>query len=274
MDEEKKWAEIDDYLLNRLDQEQKAAFEAQMDRDKQLREAVEVQKNMIQGMKEYDKKQQFFQMLNEAEASEETKGTGSSSSGQAAERDVGKGPRIRWLRPVAAIAAGVAIIILAWTFFRQNTDSAPQLAQTYFEQSEDFITPQLNAQGLANNLSEEMTAVAQRAIQAFKDGELDEAENQFRILKQNFDSRTYLSVLTDLYLGQIAWKDGRFDEALDLLLPLSTLDELPVEGEIQYYTALCYLAKDQPAEAIPFLRRISADHDFHAKARELLSKLE
>jgi predicted negative regulator of RcsB-dependent stress response len=275
MEEDKKWAEIDDYLLDRLSPEEKAAFEARMEKDKQLKKEVELQQTMVQGMTEYKEKQDFFKMLEDSEEESKKGATTPIPSADEDKKPAENTTILRRLRPVFAVAATVALLVLAYTFFiNRNQADGPQLAQTYFEWSDDKITSRLNATGLAGNITEEMIQLAGTAIEAFNSRDLDKAKLNFTSLKRSFTSQSYLAVLTDFYLGQIAWKEGQYDQALELLRPLSEVEGLPIEEDLQFYVAMNYLSKGQQQEAMPYLERISPNSNFYNKAQEILAKLK
>lgn len=110
MEDEKKWSEIDDYLMDRLDATQRKDFEKKLEQDKALQDSLQLERELIEGMKAYEGKQQFLKILQQSE--EETPIRKLDADHQPEQT---KGIR-RWLRPAIGVAASITILVLTVLF--------------------------------------------------------------------------------------------------------------------------------------------------------------
>jgi|GEM_PF-2995229 len=269
MEDEKKWNNIDDYLLDRLNPTQRKEFENRLKNEKGLQDDVDLHKELIQGMEAYDDKQQFLKILQEEDKEETPVINLNKSSKKRADTAA-----IKWLRPFIGIAASITILLLAGLYLWPKKVNLSQLANNKYERAEDNLTAQLEANGLAGGLSENQLSNLHQGIEAFNSNNLTLAKDKFDIFKKQTTAQTYTSVLVDFYLAQIAWEAGNYEGSFDLLSPLSNLENLPITNEINYYQGLNYLKQGNTERAKSALEKIPSDHKWYSNAAEILHNLK
>lgn len=161
-----------------------------------------------------------------------------------------------------AVAAAFLLLIGSAIFFNLNADS--------FSSDKTFSKYFQSYDGLGNKrgLSDEGNRIVELGIQKYNKGEYLNALELFEAsMGDNNRNETIL-----LYAGSSALITGDPDKALRYL---ANWDETsPVIEQVEWYTAGCYLKKNDIEKAQAILKKISADpeHNYYTQATAILKK--
>ena len=168
-----------------------------------------------------------------------------------------KGDVLRYLRPILAIAASLALLITLYTI-NQNDVSADTLATQYLD-SQTIQHPG-SFKGVANSNSNRIIG-----IMAFNEGDFKKAAMQFEeiVLPNEEDLH---------YLGLAHLKNGQYQKAI-VNLKKGAVKTSRYREEANWFLSLAYLLNGQDANAKYWLEQIGNNDWQFDKAQELLEKL-
>lgn len=266
---------IDNYLQGNLSIAEAQQFEKELASNPTLQKNVAEQRGLIAGMKAFEEKRKFMEMMGEIKAEK-------SSTHLSAEKEEGakivtmseKKSNRFGLRRVLAIAASVALLIAAMVFFNRPQQDTTLLAQQNFEQYEDKMTARFSTMGAAGGTEEALLSSLKTGIAAYNDGDLATAKQNFNDYIIQATKRDYMSMLTDFYLAQIALSENNYSESVQLLSPLAKENGLPIGAAVNWYLALAHLGNSDKNAALPLLKKIPASDELAAKAQKLIKDLE
>lgn len=239
-------ARIDRYLSGDMEVGEKQAFESELASDPALAEELALQRDMAVFLQRKDRRSALKEQL---------KGLGNEYFKQPKEpAKVVSLPRRRLLWTVAASAAVVLALIVAWQFLFN-----PSLYDQY-------------ARYPALALAEKSTDGPMdwsRAEEAFNTGDYATAET---LLAQYLDQFPG-DQLALLYLGICRMELDRLDEARQIFRGLATADA-SIKDYADWYLALSFLKSGDKASCLEVLQQISPSSSLYGKSRELTKELK
>jgi len=261
--------EIDEYINGELSGEALTAFEDKLKKDKTLQAQVKRQKeihNMLLVSKGYQKEnaemEVFLKQLTNKYISkdspsnkpknvvdlEPTEMLDATNTGEV-DLPNSKKTLMRWLIPAATLAAAAIIL---FTLFPFGEVDNPTYANKYYQPYEVNFT----VRGEENELS--------------KAGKLYQAKNWEAALA-NFNKYPE-NLKAQIAKGNCEYQLGQFDKAITTFKKVASGISSYAESAA-WYTALCYLQKDNKDAAIMYLKKIGEQPDCTQKAAQLLKEL-
>jgi len=234
---------IDQYLRNQLAGEARQAFEARLDREPELAEALEFARHA----------QAFLGRQVERDAlKSQLKRLGDQHfQGQGSQPPQAKG-QLRRLWPVLAIAATVALILTINFLLPQ-----PSLYDQFGQHQPLFLTEKSTD---APNTAPLETA--------FNNGQYAEALPLLQAYTQSNPTDT----LALLYQGICLMETNQLTAATSIFSAIQQ-GQSALQAEATWYLALTALKEEKPAQCRQWLQTISADSDRYQAAQDLLKKL-
>jgi TolA-binding protein len=272
MNDQQKWTDIDDFLLGRMSPSDRQAFEDRMSQDSDLQKKVELQRKLIAGMREYKDRQDFFSILKNEEAYDNTNTPTSSQEPRSNSQNQAKIIRFQSVRRGLAVAASIAVLILAWFVFRPDGPSS-ELAREYFSLMESERMPTLDGMGFGDE-NERIKELMDQGIQGLRTNNTSVAYDAFLSIQNQTEEGTYAHTLASFYLGQIALSKEEYAEAEILFTAVQANSGLPIESDNQYYLALSLIGQDKYEPARSHLASISSNYHNYNKVEQLLNILK
>jgi len=242
MDPKYTFEQIEAYLDGELPPQEASAFEAALDSDTDLQQAVAAHRATRRAVDAYATQRTHERVKSIFTEHQKKKQPGFSTN---------------MLRIAAAIAVVLALGISY--FYVQGGTDAIQLAEAYLEPYPDRIT----------TMGSEADSPIMAAINAYNKADYVSALEAFRQVPSDHPQQA----LVQLYTGISALETGAEGEAIQVLKPLAE-QAGDYQGAAQWYLALAYLKQDD-AKAIPLLRKLAENGGYRAtSAQEILEELE
>jgi hypothetical protein len=232
---------IDAYLNGEMSPEEVRAFEVEMENDAALKEAVELEQTLMDGI---------FAANLRAELEEIAKEERSANTG-------GKVVRLGQWRQIAVAAS---VLLLVGFFFWWNIQGG--------EQSPAFANIYSPDPGLPVVMGEMDEGIFNEAMVSYKEGEIQKAKTAFEVLCAGAEVDKYC-----FYLAQTLIQEEKYASAVIHLEKVVADTNSDFRQKAQWHLAYClYQIGDDKYTAI--LQDISddANHPFHKEASELLSE--
>jgi hypothetical protein len=234
--------DIEAYLAEEQTEEERRSFEADLEDDVRLQEAVE--------------KHRLAHQLTSAYAAERTRGQVAGVFN--AHRKQESGRMISMRRWAAAAAAVLVLLVAGYWMMSSPQQSVPALATSYFEPYPDRVT----------TMGSEADALTE-AMAAYNAGRYEEALTLFGALPEG----TLQIELLNLYTGTAALQSGQPDLA-EQALAQTARSATAYAPAGQWYLALTYLQQKKTALAKPLLEELRQEGAYKQKsAGELLDQL-
>jgi hypothetical protein len=238
---------IRDYIVGRLSDNEKEAFEKRMKDDTTLAEEV----NFYKDLKVAVIQSNFDKMLEETP-----------------ERLKKKRKRNIQMVAFSISAAAVIVVIAMLTIFnepdeveeQQNYVTGTNYLSRYFEPPICRLNPTML--GANNQKTEDL------AIKLYKEANYEKAALKFDELLQTNREEPILFYASAAYLAT-----NQIDKAFDIVIELNN-KEVAFKNHVKWYLALIYLEEDQNENALPLLNELSdSKNEFKDKAKEILTGL-
>jgi len=242
---------IDRYLEGEMNEAERMAFEAQMQEDPDLKNTVELYRDVNQTLKT---------KLHPGEKESALRNTVSEMRGDFfSEETIEDRPtvkvvrfnRSRWIAAVAAVFIGVVMFV--W---------APWKTQDLYQQYADIQMPTFVERGTPTNV------LLSRATAAFNDKKFAEAIPDFEELLKNDPKNSFVQ----LYYAIALLESGKTDRSRQQLTELYNGTSL-FKYDAAYYMAMSYLKEKNNSASKDWLNKIPADAGLYEKAQGLLKKL-
>lgn len=244
--DEKLFEKMEDYIHGNLSVTEREQFEADMATDEQLREEVELHRQLISSV-ETESLRQLLDQIHEKNFESEVQ--------------VVSMPRRRSFFPMA-IAASVALLILAgWWIFNLQTSSPESVYAAYF-------TP---AEGLPTTLGYSTNTDFAEGMVSYKLEEYAEALEYWQPLLEVDPTNDTLNY----YVGVTFLANEQPDSAIDYLTTVVSGEQSSFRTSAQWYLALAYLKTDQGEQAKPLLEDLAnRNNPYQSQSSEILQKIE
>jgi len=237
---------IEEYLKGELSEEEQASFESMMEGNPEIKEKVEMQRQLLKGI-ELGFNQELKQLLIE----EESRLPGLKKN---------QSNRVKSLYPVIGIAATVSLMIIAFYTFRNTTTDTSELYAQYYQPYPNVEAPISRSDINASN-----------PFALYENRDYEKAMEKFKALRStqpDEPSIIFYSAICQLELGSTT-------QAISSLRELLELHENKYSRPALWYLSLAYLKSDQTREAISQLNDLTSIDDVYAKkAADLLHQLD
>jgi len=230
---------IDDYLLGDLTPKEQAAFEQEMAQDDTLRQAVEEQRRLIEGIELENARR----LLDEVMTSEP--------------RSVIK-PLWQRAAPYLAVAASVLLLIAGWYSLRP-----PRHERLYAANFEA-------APGLPTTLGLSDDPAFAEGMIAYKQQQYEQALLRWQPLL----TRGEVSDTLQFYLGVAHLGRGAPEPAEPLLRQVAEQSDSPFQPDAQWYLALAYLRQGKKPMVREWLQVLQANAQYGKRSKSLLREME
>ena len=244
--------DLERYLLGRMSEQEKQAFEQQLSTDATLADELELYRDTVAGIR-LEGSQALKERLREVEASLADQRVSRPSEDQEARRR----PLMIWL----AIAASLLAVILLGYLVLPGTSPEDRYA-VYYQPYPNLINPTpRSAEGVEETLLE-------RAMRAYDNQQYVQALALFE-QGNAFSNPGYTFYYAASYLGS-----NQPQKAIPLLERVARNQKSLFYAPALWYLALAHLKMNNPAEAIPYLEKVAArDGDYAREAGQLLREL-
>ena len=247
MMDEKLFETMENYINGRMTAEEQQSFERELSSNSELREEVEMHRQLVSSIETESVRQMLEQIHDENFAREETPLVSMRS-------------RSRYF-PLA-IAASIALLILAgWWVFSLQSSQPEALYAAYF-------TP---AEGLPTTLGYADNAQFAEGMISYKLGAYAEALDYWKPLLSADPANDTLNY----YSGLAYLASEQPDQAIAYLDKVVENESSGYNTDARWYLALAYLKNEQTTEAQALLQVLAEeDSPYQEESREVLEKLE
>lgn len=254
---------IERFLEDQLTEDEKRAFEARKQNDKDFKTLVSDMDLLLEGIKQSARKTskqeklerlKFFSEVVDMETEEEN-----------SEGEKGKVVPLYRKRSILAIAASIALLISLSAYFTR--DQVPLNERIYAAYFEPFDSPGTGLTRSSSNTTEGLSLKAQ-AYLAYDNANYTEAVSLFnKILSEKDDP------IIHLCLGNAQLKLGEYDEA-EATFNQMLNEHTDLVTQTRWYLALTYLRENKMERAKSILWEVSEGSTYGEKARKILKDLD
>ena len=245
--------EIESYIHCELSEEELACFEAELTSNQNLKEEIELIKNIDQALNESDVMQLRSKLQHIASQIASEKRTERSFTG-----------KFKFQRAVviSSIAASL-ILLLGITGLLSRHSSQVELYQKFYNKYETA--------GIVRSASSTADQTLITAMQKFEDQDYEAAINLF----SEVISKDQKNMAGHFYAGVSLQETGKYQNAIqEYQTVIIDKDNLFIE-QAQWYIGLCYLQTNENKKAYKQFRNIADNQGFYqAKAQAILKKME
>lgn len=245
--------DIENYMYSELSDEELASFEAELISNQNLKEEIELIKNIDLALNESDVMQLRSKLQDIAGQIASEKQTERSFSG-----------KFKFQRTVviSSIAASL-ILLLGITGLLSRHSSQGELYQKFYNKYETA--------GIVRSASSTADQTLNSAMQKYEDQDYEAALNLFSKVISNDQN----NMAGHFYTGVSLQETGKYQNAIqEYQTVISNKDNLFIE-QAQWYIGLCYLQTNENKKAYKQFRNIADNQGFYqAKAQAILKKME
>ncbi len=260
---------IDDYLLDRMSAVEKTAFERDMVVDAQLRESVELRREIIGGLQALEERQVILDSIDEVYEEEGQKANSKKKPDPQREAKVVRFPNSRSLAIAAVL---LLLIVVALYLLAIPKPDYQQLADSHFEVADgELFEAFLAAPGAGRAVDAERDSLIEVGMEHLRQQQFSEAKVVLEKVGEQAEGFTDLFVT--YYLGQIAYQHGQYAEAQGYLESIDGSGGSPIQNELDFYLALIYLRQQKLETARERLQKVLPKSDKYAAAQDLLKYL-
>ncbi len=246
MDETAESKLIDDYIMNRLNKDQRKSFEVRLDQDPALQEALQIRQIMIEQVKTIGNLQLKDKILN------------IQKNVEGKEKHIAKRRNIRYF---ISIAAAMVVLFIGFQWFN-TTQSVSNLYANNYEAYDQLRFGNRSTQ-------EDKTLLDVGAL--YQKGNYAEMLKAIESLAPNEkeDDRIILaSAICHMELEH-------YKKAIGILKQASVQNEFFYQDQAKWYLALNYLKLDQIEKSNKLLQDLSKTSNFYSKkAKDLLEDIK
>jgi hypothetical protein len=181
-------------------------------------------------------------------------------------KEISEKSRINWKYALSAAISLLIVVSTIWINFSQSSND--KIFASYYHRYE------ANYEG--NEVNNRAAGVSHlslliNAVQLYDQGNFTSALKQFdEIIKIDADN-----LVAHFFIGLVSIENKNYDKAIENLLYVINKKDVAYVEHSEWYLALCYLKKDQTAQALTVLTRIANSNSYYkSKALDLLKKLQ
>ncbi len=262
------------YLSGTLDAAERETFEARLQSDPDLQDALELERVLLAGIV-YAGQKELRQTIGEVHQSLKKEQFFEATE---ANSDGSKPLKIFEMKRILAVAATLVVLVGGVWFFMNQTASEVNTQALYkqFYQPENDrqraqeVIASLESYGLAGVPSENDTL--KMALELYNDGKYAAALDYLKVFSEKHPEND----MARYYIGVIHMSQERYAKAIEVLLPISRSDVSALKNDALWNLALCYLRTEngQPDAEAAF-QTLAADNSYnnHRGAKAVLEQL-
>jgi TolA-binding protein len=266
------------YLNGTMDPSERDAFEAEMLHDSSLRKAVELERNLLAGIKKSGE-QTVRNTIHTVHSNLKKEGFFAADAAEEPEPQL----HITYtsnrftMRKLISIAASIIVLAGAVWFFtiRNASVEIKDLYHEYYtpetdvQRAKDLIAT-MQSNGLAGVPTDTDTLKA--ALTLYEEGKYTESLEILNAFIENHPDND----AAQYYIGVIHMSQERYAKAIEMLLPVSRLDTSTFQNDALWNLGLCYLKTENgQQDAYNVFQELSEDSSFprHRNAKALKEQL-
>lgn len=249
MEKEQLYQKIEDYIQDKLDKDQKASFESEMNADEELRKMLKlhqiIHEDLSQDVNALRVKLKEIDLGTKIIDKKETK----------------KRSPLRILGPLTAIAAALLIGIIFLPDLLNPSLSSSQAYDKYYQPYPMALNQRSDNGNVENNLLNE-------AIAAYSNGRYEEASKLFgQLFDQNGDT-TY-----KIYQAHALLANNEATMAIDVYDEVLNSNDSRFHQQASWYKGLALLSSGNTVSAKEVFQNFSPDHYKYMEAQKILKNL-
>jgi len=256
--------DIEAYLSDRFNSEQKIVFEKRMNTDDEFKKEVNGIKQTIAGIKQHGN-DKVKSKLASIQAKLEKEQFFDDSSITTKEGNIFS------FRKIMAAAAILSAIVSVGIWLWNSSSSNKEIFAQHFSPYPDIITPEISESSFAINKDE--VKQLSKGMTLYREKKYAAAQIQFDAILNNFPSSEFTSEIF-LYRAILFLDQGKDQAAIDILQNLEKEKESYFLSVTRWYLALSYLKTGQEDRAKPIFELLKADGGYSEKVREILEDLK
>ena len=247
MNSEEKYSLIEKYLSKKLEGAELENFEAQLQRDPELKAELDLHRQLSETLKG-EKVHELRNVLNEVNENWETPAT---------TVDTAKVVNFNFRR-VLSIAAAVALLFIGFNWFFNNNFSSQEIYASNFEPYV-MVFDQRSA-----NPSE--VSPLDEAIALYHNKDFGTSADAFeKLLAEDQENMIYI-----FYVANARLANQETDKAIGLFKKIIKANDLNFVEQSRWYLALAYLQKDDTENAKSWLEKIQEEQFKYKEAKDIL----
>ncbi|MBK8969000.1 MAG: tetratricopeptide repeat protein [Saprospiraceae bacterium] len=266
------------YLNKTMTHAERNTFEAELLRDPELREAVELERRLLAGLEKAGERQ-LQQTVGTVHAKLKSEGFFADETNEKSQPEltIAYSSNRFTMRKLISIAASILVLAGAVWFFaiRDTGANVQDLYHAYYKPDSDVqrareIIATLESNGLAGIPTD--TDSLKTALERYEAGKYDEA---LAMLKAFADAHPENDIAR-YYIGVIHMDQERYAKAIEVLLPVSRMDDSEFKNRALWNLGLCYLrTENNQQDAYNVFQSLADDPEFpdHRNAKALLEQL-
>ncbi len=245
---------IEQYLLGQLDENDKAAFEKEMENDSSLKEEVRTHAGVLQGLDEIraEKLKSHFQELESNLPKEE------SNEEKVVEMQPSKGLGSIW-----KVAAAIVLLAIPTYLILNSGPTADELYNQYYQSYPNVITSTERSQ-------EENPPEQNEALAYYESGNFEAAIEAFQAELEELPEAADMQ----FYLGVSQMETNRLEHAIESLTAVVESNNTQFRDQALWYLALAKMKNGNEVEAEGLLKHIiTKENSYSTRAEEILEQL-
>jgi tetratricopeptide (TPR) repeat protein len=230
------------YIDGAMSPAEKAAFEAQLKQDMELRQALETERLLIGGI-EKKAEENILKTIQSVHQQLKTEGFFENAD-QSPSITI---KRTNVMKQVMAIAAAiVAIAAVVWILKPNPTTNPGELFAKYYQPQQELIRTrqmiaQMESQGFAGAAA---TDTLRQALVLYENGQYSDALKLLTAYQESHSD----NLLVQYYIGMSHMNESRYAKAIEYLLPVSKAEDADLKNDAFWNLALCYLKVENGLE--------------------------
>ncbi len=239
-DEDKIIGKIDRYLKGKLDEDEKIAFQSELNSDEELRKHLQFVVDVSKGV-QLSTARQWKQMLNQ----KETKGNRSGNN--------------RYIAYFTGIAAGILLIIALVFLFTPRDKQYEELFAAHFTPYPNIVSPVQRSEDTTRS-----------AWTLYEQGMYEQAAEYFKMETAGDPG----NVSYQFYAGISLLASDKPSQAIDLLQKVEKADTTKFNVQAEWYLGLAYLKSGKINKARSTFKELAAaGNEYAARANQILDEL-
>jgi len=266
------------YLAGAMNDLERQTFEASLESDSALREAVEFERLLLAGIGQAGQHAEALKTIQAVQ--EKLRAEGFFNAEKAADTPtltITHAKKFNIMKRLLAIAATLVVLAGGVWFFmnREQPLDTDALFTQFYQPKEEIqrvknIIESLDSYGLAGVQTDSDTLKI--ALQLYETDKYDEA----LALLKGFAETHPENDVAQYYIGVIHMSQGRYAKAIEVLLPISRSEESALKNDALWNLGLCYIQTDDGvSDAREAFTKLSSDNTYtnHRRAKAVLDQL-
>ncbi|MCB0534030.1 MAG: tetratricopeptide repeat protein [Lewinellaceae bacterium] len=266
------------YLNKTMTQAERNTFEAELQRDPELREAVELERRLLAGLEKAGE-QRLQQTIGTVHTKLKDEGffAADAKEDSKPELTITYSSNRFTMRKLISIAASLLVLAGAVWFFaiRDASVEAKDLYNEYYKPDTDVqrardVIATLESHGLAGVPTD--TDSLKTALELYEASKYDEALALLKVIAEAHPEND----IAQYYIGVIHMDQERYAKAIEVLLPVSRMDNSDFKNQALWNLGLCYLrTENNQQDAYNVFQSLADDPEYpdHRNAKALLEQL-